>query len=132
VPAVRFGLKTTDTAGNVSPLSYEFESFLFGQDFTVTGDLLMDTDIYINKWGSYNITLQASNRSTVTMAGVTDESSLPDFDYDIGRSTCPATSIWMPWRSSPTVFRAIRTENPFARFSNGLGNLSLKATSVKT
>lgn len=132
VPAVRFGMKTVDLAGNPNPLGYRFESFLFGQDFTVTGSLLMDTDVYINKWGSYNVTLQASNRSTVTMAGATDGSGMPDFDYDIGPISLSG-NIYLDALAlvADPFFERFGTENPFARFGNGLADISLKATSIE-
>jgi hypothetical protein len=132
VPAVRFGMKTVDPQGNSNPLSYKFHSFLFGQDFTVTGSLLMDTDVYINKWGSYDITLQASNRSTVTMQGVTDPSKLPNFDYDVGPISLSG-NIYLDALAviADPFFEKFGAENPFARFGGGLADISLKATSVE-
>lgn len=132
LPAARFVLKTTDPFGNPSPLDYRFESFLGANDFTVNGSLLLDIDTYVNRWGFYDISLQASNRATITANPQPPEERLPNLNYDIGPINLTG-NIYVDVLAAVTdpFFEAFGTQNPFARLDKGLAGLDLKSGGIQ-
>lgn len=121
VPAVRFALNTKG-----APLDYRYESYLDVQDVVIDGSLLLDVDTYVNAWGFYDITLQASNRATATNKHGEIEDLSARLDYDIGPINLSG-NIWLDAAAVVTdpFFEEFGTDNPFAAFDSTLAGLSL-------
>lgn len=120
VPAVRFALSTRG-----SPLDYRYESYLGSEDMVIDGSLLLNIDTYVNQWGFYDITLQASNRATATSKHGELEDLSARLDYDIGPINLSG-NIWLDAAAVLTnpFFERFGTENPFAAFGSSLASLS--------
>ncbi|NLE60160.1 MAG: hypothetical protein GX616_17560 [Planctomycetes bacterium] len=121
VPAARFAISTRGV-----PLDYRYESYLGAQDVVIDGSLLMNVDTYVNQWGFYDITLQASNRATATSKdGVLDDLSAR-LNYDIGPINLSG-NIWLDAAALLTdpFFDQFGMNNPFAAFDEGLAGINL-------
>jgi hypothetical protein len=127
VPAARFGLTTSGR-----PLDYRYESFLGAQDVVIDGSLLLDIDTYINQWGFYDVTLQASNRATVTAKDQAVADRFPDLNYDIGPINLSGNAYVdaLAVITDP-FFDHFGAENPFAKFQNGLAGINLKGGGIE-
>jgi len=127
IPAARFALST----GN-QPLDYRYDSFLMAQDVVIDGSILLDINTYINQWGFYDVTLQASNRATVTAKDQEVADLFPDLDFDIGPINLSG-NICVDALAviSDPFFEQLGMENPFARFNNGLAGINLRSNSIE-
>lgn len=125
VPAVRFGLST-----NGQPLDYKFETFIGAQDVVVDGSLLLDISTRVNQYGFYDVSLQASNRATITSDGwFAENKEFPDLDFDIGPINMSG-NIYVDALALVTdpFFDRFGLNNPFAEFQKGLAGLNLRAS----
>jgi hypothetical protein len=127
VPAARFALST----GN-RPLDYRYDSFLMAQDVVIDGSILLDVNTYINQWGFYDVTLQASNRATVTAKDQEIADLFPELDFDIGPINLSG-NIYVDALAVVTdpFFERFGMENPFARFNNGLAGVNLRSGGIE-
>jgi hypothetical protein len=128
VPTARFAMTT-----NGAPLNYKFTTFLGAQDVTIEGGLLLDIDSRINEWGFYDVSLQASNRATITSDGwLAENKKLPDVNFDIGPINMDG-NIYVDALATITdpFFDKFGLDNPFAQFQKGLAGLNLKGAGVE-
>lgn len=68
---------------NATPLSYELTYDVGGQQTSITGTLLVDGAISVNRFGWYEVGLDYSSRQTVVNDGRFDTGT-SDFDLDVG------------------------------------------------
>jgi len=112
LPAANFSLLTDG-----APLSYTLDANYGFQDFTATGDILVNVDTRINALGFYDQTFQISNRGTYETDGFgpTDSGTL---DFDVGPIVVSG-NVFVDIAAALTqpFFTATGTENPLAKLS---------------
>jgi hypothetical protein len=88
--------------------------------------------VYFNKLGTYDITLQASNRTDVSTVSSPDGAGLPDFDYDIGPINLTG-NIYIDALAAITdpFFDRFGAVNPFAQIQSGLSGLDLNGSNIQ-
>ena len=72
---------TSDLAS--SPLTYEFNADMCGQETNVLGSVLIDSNLSLNEFGCYKLDLQYSSRQTVANDGRFNDDSITN-DFDLG------------------------------------------------
>ena len=106
------------SVGPAQPLAYNL-SFDSGLNTTdITGNLLADMRFSINRFGSYDLRLQFSDRQTTTIDGAFDETSPLDFNTDLGPIDIEGNIIAdvLAVVTDP-FFKAAGLENLFANIS---------------
>lgn len=106
------------TAGAPQSLLYvaNFDSGL--NTTNITGNTLFDARFSLNAFGSYDLRLQLSNRSTTTQIGRFDDVDPIDLDFDLGPINIEGNLIadLLATVTDP-IFQATGFENVFASFS---------------
>lgn len=106
---------TSDLAS--TPLTYEFNADMCGQETNVLGSVLIDSNLSLNEFGCYKLNLQYSSRQTVANDGQFNDDSLTN-DFDLGPISVQG-NIFVDGLSlllDPLFTRSGR-QNPFAPYT---------------
>ena len=117
---------TSDLAS--SPLAYEFNTDICGQETNVLGSVLIDSNLSLNEFGCYKLDLQYSSRQTVTNRGqINDDTYTNDFDLGPvsvqGNIFIDAFALLLD-----PIFTRNGRENPFAPYT---AQAQLEAANLK-
>jgi len=112
-----------------TPLTYEFNADICGQETNVLGSMLIDSNLSLNEFGCYKLDLQYSSRQTVGNDGRFNDDSLTN-DFDLGPISVQGNIMIdaLALLLDPILTRNGR-ENPFAPYTAQaqLEQASLKA-----
>ncbi len=106
------------TVGPAQPIVYSF-SFDSGTNSTqIVGNFLFDIRGKINQFGSYDLSLQASNRQTTFLDGRFEDFATGNADFDLGPLDLEGNIVadFLATVTDP-FFEAAGLENIFAEFS---------------
>lgn len=111
---IDLGLSTALNAdAGASPLTYEMVYDVGGQRTEISGSLLIDSDVNINEFLYYDVSLQYSSRQTVVNDGSIDEGET-NFDADFGPINIRGNLVIEALAAvTDPFFSAAGTENPF-------------------
>lgn len=129
IPGIELTFSTAiDGDSTPTPLSYVFHSDAGSQQTDVSGSLLIDAGLNVNKFGYYRVNLSYSSRQHVTRAGrfATDDATN---DFDIGPVSLSGNlyADGLAFLTQP-LFSATDTMNIFSTFS-GADSLSQRLLS---
>lgn len=102
---------------NAAPLTYELAYDVGGQQTSITGTLLIDGAVSLNRFGWYELNVDYSSRQTVVNDGRFD-TGVQDFDFDLGPINVRG-NIFADILAVVTdpFFEAVNAPNVFASFS---------------
>jgi len=118
LPGVDVALTTAASSDvNATPLSYNLNFDVGGQQTSITGTLLIDGAVSLNRLGWYELNIDTSSRQTVVNDGRFDNGQ-KNFDFDVGPINVRG-NIFADMLAAVTdpFFKAANTENIFAGFS---------------
>lgn len=120
-----------DAASPATSLFYTLNSDVGGQATEVSGSLLLDSSLKINRFGFYDLNFNVSSRQDVTQDGRFADGDAEN-DFDIGPVNLSGNIIadLIALITDP-LFDQAGVSNPFARFS-GASSLSAVLTDTAT
>jgi len=118
LPGVDVALTTAASSDlNATPLSYNLNFDVGGQQSSISGTLLIDGAVSLNRLGWYELNIDTSSRQTVVNDGRFDNGQ-KTFDFDVGPINVRG-NIFADMLAAVTdpFFKAANTQNIFAGFS---------------
>ena len=106
------------TVGDAQPLGYDLHLDTGTNETDVSGNFLLDARASVNRFGSYDLKLQLSNRQSTVIRGRYDEGSPTNLDFDLGPIDLEG-NIFADVLATVTdpFFESAGVENVFALFS---------------
>jgi len=106
------------TVGDPQPMGYNLHLDTGTNETNISGNVLLDARTSVNRYGSYDLRLQLSNRQTTEIRGHFDGGSPSNLDFDLGPIDVEG-NIFADVLATVTdpFFESAGVENVFALFS---------------